>query len=103
MRAPSVVSATGTSVVFSYQTNDVCGTGSFDYTEVETGRLVGRWIGDRGCFGPVHFGETRWPGITLKPGTTYLVSITVEGQPSNGTLPTGTGQASASFQVTTPS
>ena len=100
--SPYVVSITGTSLVFAYRTNDVCGTGSFEFTNLATGASTGRWIGDRGCFGPLHYGESRWPGVTLEPNTRYLVTITVEGQPGNGSLPTGTGQTSTSFQVTTP-
>ena len=101
--SPYVVSVSGTSLVFAYKTNQVCGTGSFEYINMATGRSAGRWIGDRGCFGPLHYGESRWPGVTLEPGTTYRVNITVEGQPGSGSLPTGTGQASTSFQVTTSS
>ena len=99
--APYVVSVTATSLVFAYRTNDVCGTGSFEYIDVSTGRSAGRWIGDAGCFGPLHYGETRWPGVALEPNTTYRVNITVDGQPSNGVLPAGSGSATASFQVTT--
>ncbi len=100
--SPYVVSISATSLVFAYRTNDVCGTGSFTYINVATGQSAGRWIGDRGCFGPTHHGDSRWPDVTLEPDTTYRIQITVEGQPSNGALPTGSGQASTSFQVTTP-
>ncbi len=102
VRPPGVVSSTGSDLVFSYRTNEVCGTGSFELTEIDSGRSVGSWTGDQGCYGPVHRGETRWPGITLTPGTSYLVTVTVEGQPSDGVLATGTGQATTSFTVTTP-
>ena len=88
--------------MFNYTTNSVCGNGSFVYREQATGTVVGGWTGDRGCFGPTHEGRTSWGGgIPLQPGTTYIVSITVEGQPTNGSLPTGVGQDSASLVITT--
>ncbi len=80
----------------------MCGTGSFVYRKQSTGEVVGRWIGDDGCFGPVHEGRTAWPGITLEPGTTYIVSITLDGKPSNGVLPSGTGRTTSSIVITTP-
>lgn len=98
---PNVVSVGRTSAVFTYTTNDVCGTGSFTYREQSTGEVIGRWIGDDGCFGPVHYGRTEWPGITLEPGTTYQVSIVLDGKPGNGVLATGIGRTTTSIIITT--
>lgn len=97
-----MVSVGPTSAVFSYTTNNVCGTGSFTYRNKATGAFVGQWIGDDACFGPVHEGRTAWGGIVLEPGTTYSVSITLDGKPSDGSKPTGVGRATSSIEITTP-
>lgn len=99
---PRIVSVGPTSAVFSYTTNDVCATGSFVYRNKATGAFVGQWVGDQGCFGPVHEGRTAWGDIVLEPGTTYSVSITLDGQPSDGRLPTGVGRTTSAIEITTP-
>lgn len=98
---PSVVSRGPTSITFAYTTNQVCGTGSFSYTNNATGASAGRHVGDNGCFGPAHYGRSHWGTVNLEPGTSYTVNLTVHGKPSNGSLATGTGSVSRTFQVST--
>ena len=101
LTGPAVVSRGPTSIVFAYTTNEVCGTGSFTYTNNATGASAGGHVGDSGCFGPAHEGRSQWGNVSLEPGTSYTVRLTVRGQPSDGSLATGTGSISRTFQVTT--
>ena len=107
---PTVNQRNPTSFQFNYSTNDVCGTGSFTVTEVDTGISAGSFTGDNVCFGPQHGGFPGFQGspqfsrFNIKPETTYRVTVTVRGtSPGPGdSLPAGSGSDSATFQVTTP-
>ncbi|MEL6984085.1 MAG: serine/threonine-protein kinase, partial [Actinomycetota bacterium] len=57
---PTVNVRNATSFQFNYETNDVCGTGSFRVTNVETGVQAGSFTGAEVCFGPLHGG---FPGL----------------------------------------
>ena len=102
---PSVSDVTGTSFRFSYSTNDVCGDGVFTVRNKANNAVAGTWNGTGGCFGPGHGGSPGTPGpfsgFNLEPGTTYVVSITVNGTPASGGRAGGTGSANTSFEVTT--
>ena len=103
---PTVNTKGPTSFQFNYSTNDVCGTGSFTVRDKATGTVKGSYTGDNICYGPLHGGYPQdthpvFGGYNLEPATTYVVSITVRGTPSDGTRTAGSGSASTSFEVTT--
>lgn len=104
---PTVNVRNATSFQFNYQTNDVCGTGSFRVTNTATGISVGSFTGDEVCFGPIHGGfpglasDPAFASFDLDPGNQYRVTITVRGTASDGDRTAGTGTDSASFLVTT--
>ncbi len=105
---PTVNTKGPTSFQFNYSTNDVCGTGSFTVRDKGTGTVKGSYTGDNICYGPLHGGYPQdnhpvFGGYDLEPATTYVVSITVRGTPSDGTRTAGSGSASTSFEVTTTS
>lgn len=103
---PTVNSTEQTNFHFNYTTNDVCGTGSFKVYTHPGGSLVGSYVGDNVCFGPLHGGFPQpshhtFGGFNIQPGTTYRVVVTVRGTATDGIRDTGTGTDSASFIVTT--
>jgi serine/threonine-protein kinase len=105
---PTVNVRNPTSFQFSYFTNNVCGTGSFQVIKVDTNETVGSYKGDDICFGPEHGGFPGLDGnpvfgdINIEPATTYQVLVTVAGTETDGSKPSGTGTDSASFLVNTP-
>ena len=87
----------------------MCGSGNFVVWEKQGNQVVGQFVGEEGCYGPTHGG---YPGLEtsevfrvfeLEPDTTYVVRIVVRGTESDGTLASGAGRASTSFEVTTTS
>ena len=101
----SVNSVGSTSFQFTYNTNNVCGSGSFNVVRQSDGVSVGSFGGDGSCYGPLHGGfpgAGAFAGINIEPNTAYTVNITVYGvDGSSGSLGPGSGSASRSFSVTT--
>ena len=101
----SINSVGSTSFQFTYNTNNVCGSGSFNVVRQSDGVSVGSFGGDGSCYGPLHGGfpgAGAFAGINIEPNTAYTVNITVYGvDGSSGSLSPGSGSASRSFSVTT--
>lgn len=102
---PTVNQVGSTSFQFTYNTNGVCGSGSFNVVRKSDGVSVGSFSGDGTCYGPLHGGfpgAGAFAGINIEPGTSYTVNVTVNGvDGSSGSLVAGSGSASRSFSVTT--
>lgn len=102
---PTVNVRQATAFQFDYNTNDVCGDGSFVVREKSSGTVVGSFSGNNGCNGPRHGGFPGAPGVfggfALQADTVYTVTVTVKGTASNGGRPAGSGSASRSFEVRT--
>ena len=104
---PTVNVTNATSFQFSYQTNDVCGDGSFVVRRTSDNALVGSFSGDGGCNGPTHGGFPQaadhpvFGGYDLEPATAYTVSVSVTGTDTDGTRTAGSGIDTATFSVTT--
>ena len=89
---------------FSYRINGVCASGSFQVSGPGVNKT---WTGDGTCFdSDTHGGfpqpqHSTFGGFDLQPSSTYTVVAWVDGVPTDGNRPGGTGRDSVTFQVTT--